>query len=424
MANIKAISLYTGVGGLDFGFEAAGFHTSVAVEMDPTACNTVRLNRKWRVIEGDIHDVSSEQILRTARLSVGDADVLIGGPPCQPFSKSSYWVNGDSRRMSDPRSGTLTEYLRVLRDTQPRAFLLENVHGLAFSSKSEGLVHLLEGIEEVNRVAGTNYVPHWAVLNAANFGVPQTRERVFLIGSRDGREFRFPEESHAAEDQTQGTLFAKEPHRTAWDAIGDLPDHPNEPSLSMNGWWSELLPSIPEGNNYLWHTNRGGGENMFGWRTRYWSFLLKLSKTRPSWTIQAQPGSSIGPFHWKNRKLSTAEMCRLQTFPDGLIFDCGRTEVQRMLGNAVPSLLAEVLAQAIREQLLDRPMRSKKLKLLPPRRLPVPCPEPVEPVPSKYHDQIGDHADHPGEGKGRGAKRRKKATSNKSSTPELFAAAS
>ena len=76
--------------------------------------------------------------------------------------------------------------------------------------------------------------------------------------------------------------------------------------------------------------------NLFGWRTQYWSFLLKLAKNQPSWTIQAQPGSSIGPFHWNNRKLTAHEMCRLQTFPDGLTFGCGRTEVQRMLGNAVP----------------------------------------------------------------------------------------
>ena len=76
---------------------------------------------------------------------------------------------------------------------------------------------------------------------------------------------------------------------------------------------SGLLPSIPEGENYLWYTNRGGGLQLFGWRTRYWSFLLKLAKSLPSWTIQAQPGSAIGPFHWRSRKLTTREMCRLQT---------------------------------------------------------------------------------------------------------------
>jgi DNA (cytosine-5)-methyltransferase 1 len=119
------ISLYTGVGGLDFGFEAAGYETRVAVELDPVACKTLRQNRSWPIIEGDIHQITSRQILKAAGLKVGSADVVIGGPPCQPFSKSGYWVTGDSRRLDDPRAGTLAAYLRVLRDTQPKAFLLE-----------------------------------------------------------------------------------------------------------------------------------------------------------------------------------------------------------------------------------------------------------------------------------------------------------
>lgn len=193
---LTAISLYTGVGGLDFGFEAAGFRIAVAVEMDPIACRTIRLNRSWPVLEGDVHAFSSEAILAKAGLQPGEADMLIGGPPCQPYSKSSYWVKGDSARLDDPRSNTLIAYLRVLRDTRPRAFLLENVHGLAYQGKDEGLRYLVEGIEEVNRQAGTRYGVHWAILNAAEFGVPQFRERVFLVGSRDGALFNFPDYTH------------------------------------------------------------------------------------------------------------------------------------------------------------------------------------------------------------------------------------
>ena len=113
---LKAISLFTGVGGLDFGFEAAGFETVVAVEIDPVSSHTLRLNRNWPVIERDIHEVTSKELLRTARLRPGQADVLIGGPPCQPFSKSGYWARGDSLRLDDPRADTLMAYLRVLRD--------------------------------------------------------------------------------------------------------------------------------------------------------------------------------------------------------------------------------------------------------------------------------------------------------------------
>jgi DNA (cytosine-5)-methyltransferase 1 len=396
---LTAISLYTGVGGLDFGFEAAGFETVAAIELDEVSCRTVRLNRpRWSLLEGDIHDIPSKKILETAGLKPGEPDVLIGGPPCQPFSKSSYWMNGDALRLDDPRAGTLSAYLRVLRDTRPRAFLIENVYGLAYSGKDEGLQHLLAGIEGINRAAGTNYKVAWRMLNTAHYGVPQIRERVFLIGSRDGIAFQFPAPTHGHLADVE-LIDAREPFRTAWDAIGDLPRLLNEPSLSVGGKWSDLLPTIPEGQNYLWHTNRGGGARLFGWRTRYWSFLLKLAKSQPSWTIQAQPGSAIGPFHWCSRKLSTQEMCRLQTFPDGLVFDCGRTDVQRMLGNAVPSLMAEVLAREIRRQLLGDKKVATKAILMPAVRTPVPKPEPLRPLPAKYRSMIGEHPDHPGEGR-------------------------
>ena len=143
---------------------------------------------------------------------------------------------------------------------------------------------------------------------------------------------------------------------------------------------------------------------LFGWRTRYWSFLLKLAKRLPSWTVQAQPGAAIGPFHWNNRRLTFEELCRIQTFPDGLGVDCGRTEMQRMLGNAVPSLIAEVMAREIRCQLLDAPKRGE-LKLMPPQRAPVPKPVRVVAVPAIYHEHVGIHQAHPGTGKGRGAVR-------------------
>jgi DNA (cytosine-5)-methyltransferase 1 len=392
---------------MDFGFEAAGFETRVALEFDKYACQTMRLNRKWEVIEDDIHNVSSATILEKANLRIGEADILFGGPPCQPFSKSSYWVRGDSLRLDDPRAGTLAAYLRVLRDTQPKVFVLENVAGLAFKEKDEGLQSLLSGIEEINRNSGSKYVVRWEAINCAAYGAPQIRERVFLVGARDGRVFDFPSAKFGASEKSGGDLFESsiEPFRTAWDAIGDLSE-PADEALTVGGKWGDLLPTIPEGQNYLWHTNRNGGYPLFGWRTRYWSFLLKLSKRLPSWTIQAQPGAAIGPFHWNNRRLSFAELCRLQTFPDGLKINCGRTEMQRMLGNAVPSLVAEVLGREIRRQLLDAPTRSR-LKLMPKRKSDVPEPEPLRVLPEKYRELIGEHSDHPGEGKGRQALHRK-----------------
>lgn len=397
---LKTISLFTGMGGLDFGFELAGFKTVCAVEIDPMSCKTIRLNTDWPLIEGDIHRITSEEIMEVAGLRPGESDILIGGPPCQPFSKSSYWATGDSLRLEDPRADTLVAYLRVLKETQPRAFLLENVHGLAYKGKDEGLKFLLDGIEQINSDVGTNYRVSWKKLNAADYGVPQMRERIFLIGSRDGLSFNFPQPTHTSVNEERG-LFDTQyllPFKTAWDAIGDLQQNVDDPSLKVGGKWGDLLASIPEGENYLFHTRRGGGKPLFGWRTRYWSFLLKLSKSRPSWTIQAQPGSAIGPFHWKNRKLTIQEMCRIQTFPDGLTFNSGRTETQRMIGNAVPSLLAEILGVEIRRQffghkIVKKPCLLPSFKKCPPAERTVDCPE-------KYLIYVGDHKDHPGTGKG------------------------
>jgi DNA (cytosine-5)-methyltransferase 1 len=371
--------------------------------MDKVACRTVELNRRWKVLDGDIHDVTSKAILSAADAKKGAVDILIGGPPCQPFSKAGYWAHGDAARMGDPRATTLTEFFRVLRDTKPRAFLLENVPGLAFKGKDEGLRHVMELVREVNREAKTNYQPEWTVLNAAAYGVPQQRERLFIVASREGRPFKFPPLTHTDPQEPAEGL---EPYRTAWDALGDLPQRTKDEDLTVSGRWANMLPSIPEGQNYLHHTSRGKGEDIFGWRTRYWSFLLKLKKTLPAWTIQAQPGPAIGPFHWTSRKLSAAELCRLQTFPDGIRFDCSRNEVQRLIGNAVPSLVTEVIGRAIREQFFDERLRRRELKLLPPVRTPVPKPEPEQPLAAEYEELIGKHADHPGNGRGPGARRR------------------
>lgn len=407
----SVISLFTGAGGLDLGFHAAGLATAVAVEMDPKCCETLNANKgrglSWEVISAPIEDVSSRKILAAANLSVGEADVLIGGPPCQPFSKSGYWSRGDSGRLKDPRANTLAEFIRVLEDARPRAFLLENVAGLAFSGKEEGLQFLLCEVARINAKKGTRYNVTAQVVNAAHYGVPQTRERIILVGSRNGAPFKFPVGRFYDPDTKQETLLSDaEPFRTAWDALGDLPETEDLEEIRVRGRWADLLPSIPEGMNYLYHTERGGGLPLFGWRRRYWSFLLKLSKRRPAWTLTAQPGPAIGPFHWKNRRLTRAELMRLQTFPDGYCVVGTLAEAHRQIGNAVPSALAEILALEIRRQLLDEHVAYRSPKLLPPRRLSTPKAESTRPVPKKYLALVGEHAAHPGTGLGYGALRR------------------
>lgn len=400
----KIISLFTGAGGMDLGLEAAGFETSVAVEMDDDCVATLKSNRNWPVLHRNVHDVPSEEILEAADLSEGEADLLVGGPPCQPFSKSGYWAEGDSKRLDDPRATTLEAYLRVLRDTKPRAFILENVAGLAYKNKDEGMRLLRETVQSINGETGTNYSFNVRLLNAADFGVPQERKRVFIVGHREDLTFTFPNptharidrgnahepDSHKRDDQLGLDLFDLAPPVTAWDAIGDLEEN-DDPSLAMSGKWAELLPSIPEGCNYLFHTERGGGLPIFDWRSRYWSFMLKLSKAYPSWTIQAQPGSAIGPFHWKNRWLSPQELCRLQTFPDKYEIIGNNRSVQRQLGNAVPSALTEILGLEIRRQLFgESDLDTRSVSLAPEPRRPIPGPEPIEDVPEKYYRLVED----------------------------------
>lgn len=400
---LKALSLFTGIGGLDFGFEAAGFQTIAAVEANLTVASTIRQNRKWDVFQESLDPRRAAEICSSAIVrDAGPIDIVIAGPPCQPFSKAAYWREDGASGLDDPRSNTLNAFLRVIALTRPRAFLLENVPGFAASGHSGGLDRILRGVTRINNALGSKYKVHWAKLNAANYGVPQIRERVFLIAAEDGREFTFPRPTHRSgargEDDVGLPMYT-----TCWDAIGGIAET-EDASLQMKGKWAGLLPSIPEGENYLWHTNRGGGLPLFGWRTRYWNFLLKLAKDRPSWTIQSQSGSASGPFHWSNRRLSAAELFRLQTFPNDVRCAAGRTEMQRMVGNAVPSLLAEALAREIKRQLFDlEDDAGKPFALAIPKNEKVPRRALAQPVPPVFQALAGTHADHPGSGLGPGA---------------------
>jgi len=263
MSDLTAISLFTGAGGLDYGIEAAGFNTSVAVEMDADCCKTMRANRpEWTVIEERLEHVESSELLSAANLKKGEIDLLVGGPPCQPFSKSGYWSRGDTLRLEDPRANTLEQYMRVVEDSLPQVLLLENVAGLSYSGKDDGIRYLLRRIEQINKRTGAKYHPSCAILKMVEYGVPQLRERFFLVADRDGREFRFPEPTHlhpkAVDEELHFVGETRLKPVTAWDAIGHLGEPSKEERLQVHGKWADLLPSIPEGENYLWHTSRKG----------------------------------------------------------------------------------------------------------------------------------------------------------------------
>ena len=285
-----------------------------------------------------------------------------------------------------------------------QVLLLENVEGLVYRGKDdEGLQLVQERLGQINAGYRAGYQAAVITLNCAHYGVPQTRGRVFIIASRSGKLFSLPDPTHYPPGELPNARAQE--HRTAWDAIGDLDAEEWPDELNPKGRWADLLQSIPEGKNYLWHTPRGGGEPLFGWRTRYWSFLLKLAKDRPAWTIQAVPGPATGPFHWRSRQLSAAELRRIQTFPDGYLLAGDYRSQRRQLGNAVPPAIGEMLGQEIRRQFFnERPLR--RSSFVPPHRDDRPPPVEACPVPDKYLNLRGNHAPHPGVGRGPGTQQR------------------
>jgi DNA (cytosine-5)-methyltransferase 1 len=336
-----AISLFSGAGGLDLGAEQAGYAVRAAVEWDRDAAATMEKNFTHLhspVLQKSILDTPTDEILQAAGLGSGERpDLLVGGPPCTPFSKSGFWLDW-KREGLDPDASLLQAYTRVLRESRPRRFVLENVYALTYNNKASKPAYerLLREIDE----AGYACVPQ--VLNAADYGVPQSRPRLFILGVPKGGQLpAFPGPSHGGLWERRVSGAPGQPHVTAGEALGGLVTGP-EPGEEVAGKYGHLLPGIPPGDNYLYYTeNRGHPEPLFRWRSKYWSFLLKLSPDKPAPTIQAQPGPYIGPFHWDSRRLRVAEVKRLFTYPDDFELVGSRASIQAQLGNSVPPLLAE-----------------------------------------------------------------------------------
>jgi DNA (cytosine-5)-methyltransferase 1 len=321
----------------------AGFDIAFATDSDPLCAESHKVNfPETNFLLAPIQDVDQEHL--SGVLADGPVDLLAGGPPCPPYSKSRFYRSDKPRALNDPvGDATLHGYLKVLQLVQPTTFLLENVHGFGYKVHEEALSYLEAMAGELG------YTTNWAILNAANYGVPQIRERFFMIGSRMGR-VEMPVPTHTK--QPEATLLSDtlKPWVTAGEVLGDLDTQENADDTGhfAGGQYHDLLTQIPPGDNYLFFTEKRGHPNpVWKWRSRYWSFLLKLSPDMPAWTIQARRSNNMGPFHWRNRILRIAEIKRLQTFPD----DCylaGRIEDQwRQIGNAVPPLLAEALGGAI-----------------------------------------------------------------------------
>lgn len=342
-----ALSLFSGAGGLDLGVESAGFRTAAAVEVNEDAADTMEKNFHGLaspVIRRSILEVPTKELLRSAGLKGRDRpELLVGGPPCTPFSKSGFWLEW-KRAGHDPDASLLQAYTRVLAEARPRSFIMENVYALTYRNKASrpAFQRLLREIDDAG------YHCRWAVLNAADYGVPQLRPRLFVVGTPKGTRLPdLPEATHGGRWERRITGEAEQRHVTAGEALTGLVTTP-EPEEVVRGAWGHLLPGIPPGDNYLYYTaKRGHPDPVFEWRSRYWSFLLKLSPDRASPTIQAHPGPNVGPFHWESRRLRVPELRRLFTFPDDFALVGRRSSMQAQIGNAVPPLLARRVAECV-----------------------------------------------------------------------------
>ena len=224
MGKLKLISLFSGAGGLDIGFRNAGFETAVMVERDPACCQTLRTNLPTvPVVEGDINEISTDAILAAAGLKPLQAALVIGGPPCQSFS-----LAGKRMGLNDPRGKLVLEFIRVVREALPVGFVMENVRGLANWEHGLALKAIIEEASMPIEYKGKvyRYEVKYQILNAASYGVPQFRERIFIVGNRIDVPFVFPEPTHG--DVGEGTvpdLFSQnlKPYVTVNDAIGRLP---------------------------------------------------------------------------------------------------------------------------------------------------------------------------------------------------------
>ena len=332
----SVLSLFSGCGGLDLGFKKAGFHTVFATDVWDIACDTLKENNAAdEVVCEDIRNVDFTRFHNSV-------DVVIGGPPCPPYSQTRHYLTEKKGGFEDEKAGfAVPEYFRAIKEINPKVFMFENVDGFTFKTYQEPMAFLKEQAERMG------YNITYKVINAANYGVPQTRKRFICVGLKKGiGEFVFPQETHS-EKGTNNT------HKwvTCGEVLSDFDNITEEEKKQRPGSKDyDLLVGIPPGKNYLYYTEHEGyPDPIFKWKSRYWTFLLKLTPNRPSWTIQASFSNNQGPFHWKNRFLRISEIKRLQTFDDDYKL-CGDMKEQwRQVGNAVPAKLAQEIAEEIKK---------------------------------------------------------------------------
>lgn len=349
MANVIAVSLFSGAGGLDIASHMAGVPVISSTDFNPDCIQTLKANKTFfgdtQILEGDLHQINSSvfaDIVGTQK-----PFIVIGGAPCQPFSKAGYWVGNNTRRgIHDPRAALVDEYLRVVTDIQPDGFLFENVESLLHPTNKVIIDRFIEIVVE------NGYTYKIVKANALDYGVPQRRKRLFIIGTKGSFKRDEPIKTHG--DPKTCVAAGLKPYASVGSFIEEFKgdEYFEEYEVTKGGTYYEDLCAVPPGQNYKALTAWAGYPNpKFVADKRFWSFLLKLSPDKPSWTITAQPGPWVGPFHWDNRRLRAPEAAAIQTFPKGYVFCGTRRSIQKQIGNAVPCLMGKAMIEFLKESL-------------------------------------------------------------------------
>ena len=324
------IELFCGCGGLSTGFLDAGIRIAAGFDLDRRAVEAYEYNHAYRGSRGFVADLSlasGNQLLETA--GVPRVDVLIGGPPCQPFS-----IVGKRRGGEDDRAGLVFDFVRLAKELAPQAVFFENVPNLATIEGGKLLDRLVSDLEKIG------YAVNAEVVAAADFGVPQIRRRLLLVGARDAASIRLPEATHGSRGRSV------KPYLTARDAIDDLPEagdfgecgvHNHEPT--------EHTPDMLA----RFATLRVGQREPR-------SFHDRLHPDKPSFTLRAGTGnfSPLRPIHYRYDRVITArESARLQGFGDDFIWpdSIPRLQQYRQVGNAVPPPVAAAVARSLARQM-------------------------------------------------------------------------
>ena len=336
---IKTLSLFSGAGGLDIGFTDVGFDIVSSVEIEKKFCETLELNTG----EGKRFPHSTVNCIDIREFSgdgLGKIDFIIGGPPCQTFSAAGRRANG-VLGTTDARGVLFREYVRLLNELSPKGFLFENVYGIVGAQNGEAWKEILEAFSAVG------YQLFYRIVDAADYGAPQHRERLIIVGLKDGH-FKFPRPTHGPDS------LDKEPFYNAETTLEGVVSQETDESNRLGGRYAKLLDDIPPGLNYSFYTEEMGHPNpIFAWRSKFSDFLYKADSNVPVRTIKASGGAYTGPLHWDNRFFNLEEYKRLQTFPDDYRISGKKQIAVKQIGNSVPPQLARMMAIAIRMQVFD-----------------------------------------------------------------------